>query len=117
MESCKVIDLLNKIANGEKVPKKIIINNIIFERTESFDITQMYNFWDGNYNHFWLTSYTILLDEEIEIIEEEKEIEELDYTYVNSYGNISQHKKSEEPIIDKINELVREIKKLKKEGK
>ena len=47
---------------------------------------------------------------EIEIIEEPKEeLEEIDkiqYYYKNTYGNISQHKKSETDIIDKINELI-----------
>ena len=53
----------------------------------------------------------------VEIIEEleDKEyddIEELNYKYVNTYGNISQHRKSEEPLIDTINALIKNQKKI-----
>lgn len=47
------------------------------------------------------------------LIEEPKKIEKIDYKYVNTYGNVSQHRKSEEPLIDKINELIDEINNLK----
>ena len=108
----KIIDLLNKIAKGENVPERIKYDGEIY----------VYNYEVEDYEYpekvGWLMDISrnngnSFLNDEIEIIEEEKEIEELDYTYVNSYGNISQRKKSEEPIIDKINELVREVNKLK----
>ena len=35
-----------------------------------------------------------------------KHIEKLSYKYINTYGRFSQHRKSEEPIIDKINEII-----------
>ena len=35
-----------------------------------------------------------------------KHIEKLSYKYINTYGKFSQHRKSEEPIIDKINEII-----------
>jgi len=134
----KVIDLLNKIAKGEEVPKKIIIDNTIFERTASFDITQMYNFWDGSYNHFWLTTYTLLLDEEVEIIEEEKntfsglryfENGELIMSLANEQLltgegieeaknieelKISQYANKQKKLAKKINELVKAVNELKK---
>ena len=31
MNKIRVIDILNKIANGEEVPKKILLNRIVFE--------------------------------------------------------------------------------------
>lgn len=46
--------------------------------------------------------------------EESSKIEKLSYNYLNTYGNVSQHRKSEEPLIDKINEIIDYIN--KKEG-
>ena len=75
----KVIDLLNKTANGEEVPKKIRIT-ILDDR-----ITRKYNFFydedDQEYKDdelFPLGDRIILervLNEKVEIIEEDKEIE------------------------------------------
>ena len=78
-----IYELLGLIKDG-KAPKKIKIDETIFERTSSSDITQIYNYWNRGYNHFWLTTYTILLDDEVEILDEEDEfidIEELDVEY------------------------------------
>ena len=62
----KIIDLLNKIANGEEVPKKVRFAGIIFEYDED---DQMYN----NYEHKNICDYAFLNDE-VEILEEEKKI-------------------------------------------
>ena len=116
----KVIDLLNMIAKGEEIPKKIKYKGIIYEYkhliTGEGYVFEKYNCPEWFLNLLDLEDISVL-NNEVEIVGEEKEIEELDYTYVNSYGNISRHKKSEEAIIDKINELVSEVNKLKKEGK
>lgn len=66
----KIIELLNKIANGEEVPKKVRFAGIIFEYDED---DQMYN----NYEHENICDYAFLNDE-VEIIEEEKKIEKID---------------------------------------
>ena len=60
------------------------------------------------------------LTKEFEILEEveDKEyedIEEISYKYVNTYGNISQHRKSEEPLIETINALIRNQQKIIKQ--
>lgn len=77
----KIIDLLNKIANGEEVPEKIKVNEIIFEYQGDdylFKDKNNYNkehwlFSDGYTDKFqWLD---IFLTTEIEIIEEPKKIE------------------------------------------
>lgn len=47
----KVIDLLNKIANGEEIPKKIKVNGIIFEY-QGDD----YLFTDKDNTDYWLFS-------------------------------------------------------------
>ena len=67
----KIIDLLNKIANEEELPKKIKYNNEIFTIREEKDDY-------ANQNH-WFTDRFCLLDlnEEVEMIEEDKKIEKL----------------------------------------
>ena len=66
----KIIDLLNKIANGEEVPKKIKYCGV-------------YYYWTGfNYENneaddvlFWFYVYSEEhLNDEVEIIEEDKKI-------------------------------------------
>ena len=98
----KVIDLLNKIANGEDVPKKIkyygyvweFLNNGVYSSYWFNDI-ELQDYLDGN----------ILenLNDEVEIIEEDKEIEYLrnqDF-YIKKVG-------------DKVNELIKAVNELKK---
>lgn len=72
----KIIDLLNKIANGEEVPKKIKVNKILFEY-QGDD----YLYKDKDEKEYWLfsTGYTdkfkwldSALNTEVEIIEENK---------------------------------------------
>jgi len=62
----KVIDLLNKIANGEEVPEEIIYNDekLIFDKKLS-----NYIYEDG-YEEYWTDHFIINFDlnEEIEII-------------------------------------------------
>ena len=75
----KIIDLLNKIANSEEMPKKILLNGIVFEY-QGDD----YLYKDEDKKEHWLFSasytdkYTWLenfLKAEVEIIEEPKKIE------------------------------------------
>lgn len=72
----KVIELLNKIANEEKVPKKIKINNIIFEyRGDDYLFEDENHEWwlfsNGYVDKFeWLDCF---LKTEVEIIEEPQE--------------------------------------------
>lgn len=123
----KVIDLLNKKANNELMPQLIKITWIDYEVEYYLD------------NDFWYRSikddkkldilpnilnaevkvitneYKQMIQKE-QIIEEEKEIEEIDMCTSGIMGfdgveNITSALK------DKINELVREVNKLKKEGK
>lgn len=68
----KVIDLLNKIANNEEVPKKIKYKNKIYFRTWSDymgdePIDEYY--YDSEENS-WNEELSLKLDDEIEIIEE-----------------------------------------------
>lgn len=79
----KVIDLLNKIANGEEIPKKI-----------KFDYH--YYIYDENYNTYYqemsggnqLRITINELNDEIEIIEEKKIPKKLKCKYTSQIGKI-----------------------------
>ena len=108
----KVIDLLNKIANGEEVPKKIIYKGHLYynvcneeqayyenpEIDDNLFLFAVYN--EGN------------LNDEVEIIEdtpkEDKKIEKLDrYEYIiNCVTDIS---KTLDAYQDKINEIIDKV--------
>ena len=67
----KVIDLLNKIANGEEAPKKIKYNNETFTiREEKDDYVSEKNLFTDRYS-------LLDLNEEVEIIEEDKKIKQI----------------------------------------
>ena len=104
----KTIDLLNKIANGEEVPKKIKYLNYEYEfNEEEKEYQRLQN--EIIYGLGEDRRLDIILDEEVKIIEEPQEHkipEKINYKYKNMYGNISQHKQSEIDIIDKINEIL-----------
>ena len=112
----KVIDLLNKIANGEEVPEKI--------KTAS-GITYKYNYDYKNYtveNDFEASLFDdcigCYVNAEVEILEDKTEkIEEINKNYGifgfddKSFGEM---KEMVQDLYEKINELVRAINKLNK---
>ena len=79
----KVIDLLNKIANGEKLPDKIKYGKLILEKIErSYEEIDYVNNEGYNLGGFlWLHN----LNDEIEIIEENKPIEKLEKIPTGAY--------------------------------
>lgn len=120
----KVIDLLNKIAKGEEVPKKIIIGEYKYEYCERLD--EMFNYKNIDTNDYLTEDWFIenILNDEVEIIEEDKDIEELmieqdgsTYYIRNEYGTKCYLTKHSYLIADKVNELIREINKLKGKNK
>lgn len=123
----KIIDLLNKIANGEEVPKKIKWENIIYAYSEYDKDYLEYPFSDEEYKGLFDMRNNILtqfLKDEVEIIEEPKKIEKLPYY---SLKKIQKSKSKDEwyenrlellekrinDYHNKINELVDEINNLK----
>lgn len=92
----KIIDLLNKIANGEETPNKIKYKNKIYEYRE-----QENSYYDGLY-YLHFNSFLDYLNEEIEIIEENK-IEKINIKAPTNHMQYMQNKINE--IIDKINEM------------
>ena len=111
----KIIDLLNKIANGEEVPKKIKYDDDIYE----------YDYDEKNYAHFFIDHYNYLFDEDImqildnkvEILEEEKKIPEKlgECAYVD--GEIAYSwSKSEAILKTRINDIIDYLDYLKSKG-
>ena len=72
----KVIDLLNKISNGEEVPQKIKVDDKIYYYDET-DSAEFYRY-RGEFQEELLIDYANLNDE-VEIIEEDKKIKPLFY--------------------------------------
>jgi hypothetical protein len=113
----KLIDIFNKIANDEPVPKKVKFNDEIYtykpEWKDYADEDEHYGlFVDTISNTYQITK---MLNEEIEIIEEDKKIEKLDLRgyYDKDIQNNSEWVTSEEILALKINELINEVNKLK----
>ena len=105
----KIIDLLNKIANGEEVPKKIK-----YEKDTYIHI--------DNYCYYCEDTNLILsdrifaeyskLNDEVEILEETKKIEKIarcDSIKMTHYGELYKPTENEEILRIKINELIDEI--------
>lgn len=108
----KIIDLFNKIANNEKVPNHIISNNVVFhydDNVQDYENDFEYLFRDIFSNFDRSDDFLNLEVEEVEIIEEEKEIEKITLQFSET------QKEKNRLFKDKINELVDEINKLKKE--
>ena len=104
----RVIDLLNKIANGEEVPIHFICNG------HSYTIVkypvygkEIINYEDEENDYLFGSEYELglILNNKIEIIEEDKEIEKIT-------KRINKVLKRE--IIYKLNELIKEVNELKK---
>ena len=104
----KVIDLLNKIANGEEVPKKIRFNNIEYTLDQNID-----SYWNGEKKQ-WFESriYGHCLNDEVEIIEEDKKIKKLkpeiimERDYYDSNNAIDYLRMDLKDITNKINEII-----------
>ena len=107
----KIIDLLNKINNNEKVPEKVKYEDTIFEYNEK---QREYNHKKDNgyyetllYRVMTTHFIDVLLRAEVEVIEEKKEIEELDeMQIINARPEVN---------AEKINELIRAVNKINKE--
>lgn len=113
----KVIDLLNKIANGEEVPKKINYNLRTYTiKSKEGELLECRT--DDNY----CLDLLQCLNDTVEIIEEEPEIDIQGIEELKSY-NINKKTQFEDfarALLDfgvKINELIKAIKQLDKQIK
>ena len=109
----KIIDLLNTSKN--ELPSKIKAFNTTFEF-----IGENYYATTGDYKDTNLLEWIHAVDDlndEVEIIEEEKEIEKLgkNFTFEDSTNELTKGDWQVSVISQKVNELVDEVNKLKKE--
>ena len=111
----KVIDLLVKIANGEKVPKKIKFINSIWEYCKDGSTQDYINYYNKCLMDF-IPINKVGLNDEIEIIEEPKKIEKIPLPSFDEFKRMS----AEERYVitakeyDLLDELIDEINNLKK---
>lgn len=119
----KVIDLLNKIAKGEEIPKKILCDGIVYtynpKQGDYYEIDSpislfLYeNFGNSPSTKIWL------LSDNIEILEDKtEEIEEIqaddNYCIHTELGSFK-GRKMDIAFVNKFNELVRAINQIKKD--
>lgn len=106
----KIIELLNMIANGEDLPKRIKIQDYVFELSKDYE--HYYYNEDVEITHLINHNFSNLNDE-VEILEDNtEEIEELEITEIVQNRLVKEIRENRE----KINELVRAVKKLRKEN-
>ena len=98
----KVIDLLNKIANGEEVPNAIKFNDIIYKKA---DIGKDYYNFTINKWFFKDVFDASGVNLEVEIIEEEKKMPEKLYGIVNPKEGTERIPNNEQ-LMFKINEII-----------
>ena len=114
----KIIDLLNKIANGEEVPKEIFYKKQWWEYNPDNDYEG--TDWGGCF----LNNVLICdLNDEVEIIEKDEEIKKIKNT-INYYINYEDERLNEDiscichhliSHTDKINELIDAVNELKQD--
>ena len=115
----KIIDLLNKIANGEEVPDKIRFEGNVFEKQDET------NFYCTSFGIFEEAFVLEDLNKEVEIIEEDKKIEKLPYyslKKIQKAENKEEHYKRRIELLEKrvedyhnkINELINKVNSLEK---
>lgn len=97
----KVIDLLNKIANGEEIPNQIKYYGLEYTLDKKQDDYMIV--CSGLLDDINTFSQ---LNDEVEVIEEDKKIEKL---YLNKSSDIWAGKTDTEIITDKINEIIEVI--------
>ena len=103
----KIIDLLNKIAKGEEVPEKIKYNKKIYTRFRNTGGNTLYYYQVYGEFDFLLQNIELVseLNDEVEIIEEEKEIEKL--SFCDFAITINENASNNDRILmDKINEII-----------
>ena len=104
----KIVELINKIANDEEVPGNIKYQGYAWEWTGDDYKTFKYGeekFLLSGREYNWVTEF---LNDEVEIIEEEKEIEKLDENNTNVLTNIIENRKKINELIDTLNEMRKE---------
>lgn len=110
----KIIELLNRIADDEEIPKKIMYDDVIYTYDE------YHTYYDDKGNVLWSDYNFLILNDEVKIIEEPKKIKKIksngDEFYSDYIDAWISKKKTDaycEFLMNKINELIDEINNLK----
>ena len=114
MKTIKIIDLLNMISKGEEVPKLIKYNYVYFKWCERLEDKHNYKALDiekNKYGYDYLDEIyiiTSILNDEVEILEEKKIPEKLDYIHpdISCSYNESELLLRIEANKDKINSII-----------
>ena len=105
----KVIDILNKIANGEEIPEKFRFAEQIYEKQGSYIVDE-----DGDGIFESICGDFSNINDEIEIIEEDKKISNLIYYNRCDFDTLDEFVAiTTRDIFDKINEIIDYINKEK----
>ena len=122
----KVIDLLNKIANGEEVPKHIHIRDVD-SYTWQEDVKEYWSDRDENNLLSDLDLSSTNLKEDVEIIEEDKKIRKIKVNYSPDIEEKIFYEDGDKPrhcvlgdagtelLINKINEIIDKLNEMEKE--
>lgn len=110
MNKIKVIDLLNRIANGEEVPDRISFCSYDYKWDKDFDDylrivdkQQMAFSFIENHND----NLECFLNDTVDIIEEDKKIEKIEYSIdKDGYLSVNDFREHLLQIINKINEII-----------
>ena len=106
MNKIKVIDLLNKIANGEEVPKKVKVGYYYYEYEENGEYINTENTEDLLFDFDSYYHLEQCLNVEAEVIEEDKKIEKkIEKVDVNHLQQIKKWKRAK-VLGNKINEII-----------
>lgn len=116
----KVIDLLNKIANGEEVPKKIKVLDVVYEFDDHYG--DYYNKSLDRFLFVYMTSeeewkLAYFLNTKVEIIEDKKieKIDLSDWIEITTKGDLEEEtftkifNKNATTFVNKINEIIEHI--------
>lgn len=99
----KIIDLLNRIANNEELPKKIKYYDIVYRLNESNEYIS-----NGNLSTFMMNVYEVNLNDEIEVLEDE----EINIQEMKEYKTEYTERCIDIEVREKINEIIRAVKQL-----
>ena len=122
----KIIDLLNKIANGEELPKRIRIDHWCYK----FEwVEHASNYYDKHEDIDLMSCLSMDKDElnyEVHQIEDNKKIEKIDiisdeatpnsYYILNEHGTKCYLTKHSKVIADKVNEIIRKLNEVQNEN-
>lgn len=105
----KIIDLLVRIANDKEVPKIIKYKDKIYKRQwgDYMGDEPIDEYYVNDDGESWFDDLDLTLDTEVEIVEEDKNIDKIDFRALNT------QKEKNRAMKDTINKLIDEINKMK----